>query len=116
MRQKDRISSIRLVGQNGAAIYIPAAVMREWKANQHGRTIIRVDPHHTSKRCSRCGYINHNLQLHHRTYKCPNCGYKADRDYNASLNILQKGLEVLQKPLSAGHVEYMREMASGGST
>jgi len=32
MRQKDRISSIRLVGQNGAAIYIPAAVMREWKA------------------------------------------------------------------------------------
>jgi len=88
----------------------------EYKANQHGRTIIRVDPHHTSKRCSRCGYINHNLQLHHRTYKCPNCGYKADRDYNASLNILQKGLEVLQKPLSAGHVEYMREMASGGST
>ena len=84
----------------------------DWKAKQYNRTVIRIDPHHTSKTCSNCGYINHNLQLSDRTYKCPVCGLHIDRDYNASINILKRGLEVIQKPLSAGQVEYMREMAS----
>ncbi|MFM7448456.1 MAG: zinc ribbon domain-containing protein [Leptolyngbyaceae cyanobacterium] len=27
-----------------------------------------------------------------RTHACPHCGYRADRDVNAALNILQRGL------------------------
>lgn len=41
----------------------------------------------SSKKCSRCGYINKHLKLSDRIYKCPNCGLVIDRDYNASLNI-----------------------------
>ena len=83
----------------------------EWKAKQYNRTLIRIDPHHTSKTCSNCGYIDHNLTLSDRTYNCPVCGLHIDRDYNASLNILKRGLEHIAPSL--GHSEYMREMASG---
>lgn len=41
----------------------------------------------SSKKCSRCSYINKHLKLSDRIYKCPNCGLVIDRDYNASLNI-----------------------------
>lgn len=40
----------------------------------------------SSKLCHNCGNINHNLKLSDREYICE-CGYKADRDYNASLNL-----------------------------
>lgn len=41
----------------------------------------------SSKRCHCCGHIHKELKLKDRTYICPICGYKADRDYNASLNL-----------------------------
>lgn len=64
-----------------------------WKAELYGRTIIKVDPKDTSKTCSRCGYINHALTLSDRIFTCPVCGLNIDRDLNASINILLKGLE-----------------------
>ncbi len=32
-----------------------------------------------------------------RTYHCECCGLEIDRDYNASINILRKGLEILKE-------------------
>ena len=40
----------------------------------------------SSKICNCCGNIKKDLKLSDRTYICI-CGYKADRDYNASLNL-----------------------------
>ena len=40
----------------------------------------------SSKICNCCGNIKKDLKLSMRTYICE-CGYKADRDYNASLNL-----------------------------
>lgn len=40
----------------------------------------------SSKICNCCGKIKKDLKLSMRTYICE-CGYKADRDYNASLNL-----------------------------
>ena len=48
-------------------------------------TIGRFDP--SSKTCSKCGYINHELKLSDRTWTCPNCGESHDRDVNAAINI-----------------------------
>lgn len=40
----------------------------------------------SSKLCHECGCIKKNLKLSDREYICE-CGYRADRDYNASLNL-----------------------------
>lgn len=40
----------------------------------------------SSKLCHNCGNIKKDLKLSDREYTCE-CGYKADRDYNASLNL-----------------------------
>lgn len=41
----------------------------------------------SSKTCSDCGYIKHDLTLNERIYKCPACGLIIDRDLNAAINI-----------------------------
>ena len=40
----------------------------------------------SSKRCHQCGWIKKDLKLSDREYICE-CGYRADRDFNASLNL-----------------------------
>lgn len=64
-----------------------------YKAEEAGRRIIQVDPAGTTRTCSRCGYMYpDHLPLSQRVFKCPKCGLKIDRDYNAAINILHKGL------------------------
>ena len=65
------------------------------KAEEAGRTVILVDPRNTSKMCSQCGNIVPKM-LSTRTHSCPHCGLVMDRDRNAALNILQRGLQTLR--------------------
>ena len=62
-----------------------------FKAERAGRRVVRVKPANTSKRCANCGYVVKDLYLRDRWFICPNCGWEADRDLNASLNILDVG-------------------------
>ena len=69
----------------------------EYKANWYGRKIVKVPTFYpSSKTCSNCGNIKVTLKLSERIYKCECCGLEIDRDYNASINILRKGLEILK--------------------
>ena len=43
----------------------------------------------SSKLCSCCGNIKHDLKLKDRIYKCDYCNLEIDRDYNASLNLMK---------------------------
>ena len=43
------------------------------------------------------GDIKETLKLSERIYHCECCGLEIDRDYNASINILRKGLEILKE-------------------
>ncbi len=64
-----------------------------YKAEKYGKNIIeigRFDP--SSKICSRCGNIKHDLKLSDRIYHCDVCGLTIDRDHNASKNIRKIGL------------------------
>lgn len=65
-----------------------------YKSELYGCNLIVIPRFYpSSKSCSDCNYINDNLKLTDRKWLCPNCGLTLDRDYNASLNILNKGLE-----------------------
>jgi putative transposase len=65
------------------------------KAAEAGRTVILVDSRNTSKICSRCGELVAKT-LGDRTHICPNCGLVMERDVNAAINILQRGLQTLR--------------------
>ncbi|QGA68163.1 RNA-guided endonuclease InsQ/TnpB family protein [Sulfolobus sp. E11-6] len=62
-----------------------------YKAERAGRRVVKVDPRNTSRMCAKCGYVRNDLTLKDRVFVCPKCGWVADRDYNASLNILCAG-------------------------
>ena len=65
------------------------------KAAEAGRTVILVNPRNTSKMCSSCGELVAK-DLSERTHACPYCGLVLDRDVNAAINILHRGLQTLQ--------------------
>ncbi|HAX74284.1 MAG TPA: transposase [Cyanobacteria bacterium UBA11372] len=65
---------------------------------KYGKITIAVAPHNTSKNCSNCGN-KVQKSLSNRTHVCPHCGFIEDRDINAAINILQKGLSTV------GHTE-----------
>ena len=68
----------------------------EYKASWYGRDVIQIDRFcPSSKLCSNCDYKNNNLELKDRQWICPSCKTKHDRDFNASKNILNEGLKIL---------------------
>jgi len=67
---------------------------------------VAVPPHFTSQDCSVCG-AKVEKTLSTRTHQCPFCKTILDRDHNAAINILKKGLQYLGIYLkgTVGHTE-----------
>ena len=71
--------------------------MLAYKCNWYGINLVKIDRFKpSSKQCSCCGHINRTLTLSVRQWTCPVCGANHDRDYNASVNIRNFGLETLR--------------------
>lgn len=70
--------------------------MLTYKAIWYGNTIVKVPTMYpSSQTCSCCGHKNplvKNLAV--RVWECPHCHALHDRDTNASINILNKGLQM----------------------
>ncbi|MEX0862870.1 RNA-guided endonuclease InsQ/TnpB family protein [Nitrosopumilus sp.] len=66
----------------------------EYKAVNAGILFRKISPHNTSQKCSRCNKLV-KKSLAQRTHSCPFCDIVINRDYNASLNIKQKGIDSL---------------------
>jgi len=64
--------------------------------------VVKVDPENTTKNCNNCG-TEVPKPLWQRQHTCPECGWTCDRDYNAALNILNRGLKKLN--LGKGQTE-----------
>ena len=69
----------------------------DYKITENQGKIVRVDPFYpSSKTCSNCGCVKRELKLSERTYHCSECGFTIDRDLNASINILNAGLKIIE--------------------
>ena len=66
------------------------------KAVEAGRRVILVNPRNTTKMCSSCGELGPKT-LSVRVQTCPHSGLVLDRDENAALTILQRGLRSLRQ-------------------
>ncbi|MEZ4735510.1 MAG: transposase [Caldilineaceae bacterium] len=62
-----------------------------YKAADAGRGVAHVNPRGTTQECSRCGQVVPK-DLRTRVHDCPSCGLRLNRDQNAALNILARGL------------------------
>ncbi len=70
----------------------------EYFGKVFGVATVAVPPHYTSQKCSNCGSVV-KKSLSTRTHVCGPCGHVQDRDHNAAINILRKGLSTV------GHTE-----------
>lgn len=73
--------------------------MLDYKADLYNKTFITVDPKYTTQTCNKCNIImgkykdTKKLTLDKEEWICPNCKTHHIRDYNASINILNKGIK-----------------------
>ena len=75
----------------------------EYACNWYGKTLVVINPSYTSRTCSYCHKRNPqftgmktNEWLAVRDWICPFCKHEHDRDINAAVNILNRGLEQLK--------------------
>ncbi len=68
------------------------ATLLNEKAESAGVKVVAVNPEGTSQECSSCGAeVKKDLSV--RTHRCT-CGLEMDRDLNAALNILYRGISI----------------------
>ena len=68
-----------------------------YKAQWHNKKFIQVDRWFaSSKICHQCGHYNHDLK-YEKEWTCPQCKRHHNRDINASKNILNEGIRILQQ-------------------
>lgn len=66
--------------------------MIAYKAEDAGRTVVVVNPRHTSQRCHLCGHTCPGNRVTQAVFRCTSCGHVAHADVNAARNILRAGL------------------------
>ncbi len=75
----------------------------KYKAEENGITFKTINPKYTSRRCSKCGFIDVGFDRAFRdsnstdgkpaSFVCRECGYKEGPDYNAARNIATIDIE-----------------------
>jgi len=72
-----------------------------YKAANAGRVVVRVNPRGTTQMCSGChAIVPKDLSV--RIHDCPHCGLVLNRDHNAALNILARGLASINPGYPSG--------------
>ncbi|MFA5314222.1 MAG: RNA-guided endonuclease TnpB family protein, partial [Methanomassiliicoccales archaeon] len=85
MQSQNQAPTNRIIGDLG---WFNLTRMLQYKSDWYGKNfskIGRFEP--SSKTCSVCGEVYHELTLGQREWKCKKCGSEHDRDVNASKNV-----------------------------
>ena len=96
LKVKNMIRNHKLAQHIGSASWSKFFDMLAYKSIWYGNDVVKVPTMYpSSQTCSCCGYKNplvKNLAI--RVWECPNCHAVHNRDTNASINILKKGLQM----------------------
>lgn len=93
LRVKNLVKNHCLAKSINDASWYQFRVWLEYFGKVFGKITIAVPPHYTSQDCSACGQtVKKSLSV--RTHVCE-CGCDLDRDHNAAINILQRGLSTV---------------------
>lgn len=95
LRTKNLQKNHHLAKSIANASWYQFRTMLEYKCQWYGKRLVIVSPNNTSRICSACGHNDGPKPLKIREWTCPQCGTHHDRDVNAAVNILNKGLKAV---------------------
>ena len=95
----------------------------KYKARKHGIRVVEVHAPGTSQTCSSCGHRDRKSKKSSKDkksrngkhFQCVKCGYTADADYNAALNIGDRGTHFYVKRSGAALEDVRRQRLSRAS-
>ncbi len=92
----------KLAGAVADANFFEFGRQIEYKAQRYGSSVVLVDRWYPSTQlCSSCSNLQ-PMSLSVRIYECSACGLKADRDFNAALNLEQYARQAKPIPDTEG--------------
>lgn len=97
----EKLQLKKLIEEKKYSKYLTDASLSEiirqitYKSKWKNKKYYQVEEYYPSSQiCHHCGYKNKiTKDVKVREYECNSCGYKHDRDINAAINLMDKGLE-----------------------
>ena len=92
VQQLKNIKRNKKTKYNKLTFWTPSLILSKIQniSQQLGINFLKVSANYTSQKCSNCFTINKENR-NGQSYVCSKCGLEIDADYNASINILQRG-------------------------
>ena len=94
LKIKNMLKNHKLAKAISNASWATFVRLLHYKCNWYGKLFILVPPHYTSRICHQCSWDSGKKPLDIREWTCPHCHETHDRDINAAINILYRGLEI----------------------
>lgn len=96
LKVRNMVRNRKLAQHIASASWSKFFTILEYKATWYGNDILKIPTMYpSSQTCHVCGYKNPLVKsLDVRKWECPGCHTVHDRDNNASINILNKGLQL----------------------
>ena len=102
LKSANMMKNRKLAKHIGDASWNSFVIKLGYKAKSAGKHLVKLDQWFaSSKTCNSCGFKVEKMPLNIRSWQCPSCHNHADRDWNAAMNIRDRGIINLK---AAGHV------------